>query len=157
MVSEEERRQPSQITGQLTSAAGQAAQLIASVVPSALGGDALLAQGDQLAQSGQKEVDEAKAKQALDATIDSGVGKAKSAFGYLTGDQDKQTQGNKEAESAQWSYKQATSDSIAAVPVPSAEGAKGKLESVQGMITGDQEMQRRGNERAEKAAWKDGV
>jgi hypothetical protein len=59
---------------------------------------------------------------------------------------------------AQWKYKHATSDSIlGGVPVPSAEGVKGKLESVEGMITGDQGKQQEGNIRAEKAAWKDGV
>lgn len=81
-----------------------------------------------------------------------------SGLGYITGDQAKQNEGNLEAEKAQWKYKQATSDSITdAIPVPSAEGIKGKLESVQGMVTGDQTKQQEGNLRAEKAAWKDGV
>lgn len=43
------------------------------------------------------------------------------------------------------------------VPVPSVEGVKGKVESVVGMVTGDQKKQLEGNTRAEKAAWKDGV
>ncbi|WRT66145.1 uncharacterized protein IL334_003098 [Kwoniella shivajii] len=157
MVSQEEREQPSQITGQIYSAAGIVQQTVASVIPSALGGDAILQGGKNLEQSGKLQVDEAKSKKALESTIDSGVGKAKSAFGYLTSDQEKQNQGNKESEKAQWDNKQATSDSILAVPIPSEEGLKGKLQSVQGMITGDQELQKQGNVKAEKAAWKDGV
>lgn len=75
----------------------------------------------------------------------------------MTGDQEKQTEGNTQAEKAQWDYKQATSDSIAAIPVSSLEGVKGKLESVAGAATEDSERQKEGNVRAEKAAWKDGV
>ncbi|OCF36935.1 hypothetical protein I316_01533 [Kwoniella heveanensis BCC8398] len=157
MVTQDERREPSQISGQITSAAGQVQQAIASVVPSALGGDALLQGGQNLTKSGQLEVDDAKRKKALESTIDSGVGKAKSALGYVTGDQSQQTRGNQEAERAQWDYKQATSSSAFSVPVPSEEGLKGKLQSVQGMVTGNQELQKEGNARAEKAAWKDGV
>lgn len=77
-----------------------------------------------------------------------------SAWGYVTGDQETQNKGNIQAEEAQWKYKQATDGGI---PVPSAEGVKGKLESVAGMVTGDQNKQMEGNARAEKAAWKDGV
>jgi uncharacterized protein YjbJ (UPF0337 family) len=66
------------------------------------------------------------------------------ATGYLTGNQQKQTEGNLENEKAQWEYKQATSEGIAA-------------ESVVGMVTGDQERQREGNVKAEKAAWTEGV
>lgn len=43
------------------------------------------------------------------------------------------------------------------MPIPSAEGVKGKVESVVGMVTGDQSKQIEGNTRAEKAAWRDGV
>lgn len=68
-----------------------------------------------------------------------------------------QNEGNVANEGAQWKYKQATSDSPLSVPIPSAEGVKGKLESVAGMVTGDQGKQMEGNVRAEKAAWKDGV
>ena len=81
----------------------------------------------------------------------------RSAKGYVTGDQDQQTEGNVEAEKAQWKYKQATSEGPLAVPVPSAEGVRGKVESVVGMVSGDTEKQKEGNVRAEKAAWKDGV
>lgn len=78
--------------------------------------------------------------------------------GYLTGNQEKQNEGNVEAEKAQWSYKQATTDGVlAGIPVPSLEGVKGKVESVVGMVTGDQSKQMEGNKRAETAAWKDGV
>jgi uncharacterized protein YjbJ (UPF0337 family) len=75
----------------------------------------------------------------------------------VTGNQEMQNEGNLENEGAQWKYKQATSDKAVDVPVPSAEGVKGKLESVAGMVTGDQGKQMEGNTRAEKAAWKDGV
>lgn len=68
-----------------------------------------------------------------------------------------QNKGNVENEAAQWKYKQANSDSAVSVPVPSAEGVKGKVESVVGMVTGDQSKQMEGNAKAEKAAWKDGV
>ncbi|WWC61641.1 uncharacterized protein I303_104225 [Kwoniella dejecticola CBS 10117] len=157
MVSQDERREPSQVTGQLYSAAGAAQQAVASMIPSSLGGDAILQSGQELSKSGQAEVDEAKGKKAVEATIDSGVGKAKSALGYLTSDQEQQSQGNKESEKAQWDYKQATSDSIAAIPVPSKEVLQGKIESVQGMVMGDQHKQMEGNKKAEKAAWTDGV
>lgn len=80
-----------------------------------------------------------------------------SAWGYVTGNQEMQNEGNVENEGAQWKYKQATSDNAVSVPVPSADGVKGKLESVAGMVTGDQDKQMKGNARAEKAAWKDGV
>lgn len=87
-----------------------------------------------------------------------GFGAKSRAFGYVTGDQEKQNEGNLENEKAQWKYKHATSEGVLdSVPVPSAEGVKGKLQSVQGMVTGDQELQKEGNMRAEKAAWKDGV
>lgn len=62
-----------------------------------------------------------------------------------------------ESESAQWKYKQATSDSVLAVPVPSLDGAKGKLQSAVGAATGNQALQNEGNARAEAAAWRDGV
>ena len=78
--------------------------------------------------------------------------------GYLTGDQQKQTEGNMENEKAQWEYKQATNDGLlSGIPVPSVEGVKGKVQSVVGMVTGDQAKQMEGNQRAEVSAWKDGV
>lgn len=43
------------------------------------------------------------------------------------------------------------------MPVPSVEGVKGKVESVVGMVTGDQGKQMEGNAKAEKAAWTQGV
>jgi hypothetical protein len=61
-----------------------------------------------------------------------------------------------EAEKASWDYKQASSDAPLAIPVPSVEGVKGKVESAVGMVTGDEEKQREGNMRSEGAAWKDG-
>ena len=126
---------------------------------------------------------QAKQRQATEAAVNSFTGKAQScvmssthvslhilcifqitddsrvcrAVGYLTGNQSRQTQGNLETEKAQWSYKQATSDGPIAIPLPSKEGLKGKLESVEGMVKGDMEEQTEGNIRAEKAAWKDGV
>lgn len=80
-----------------------------------------------------------------------------SGIGYITGNQEKQTQGNIDTQKAQFSYKQATSDGIGAIPVPSAEGLKGQFQSVEGILTGDQGKQLEGNTRAEKAAWRDGV
>jgi len=74
----------------------------------------------------------------------------------LTGDQSRQTEGNLEAEKASFDYKQAKSDAPFALPVPSADAAEGKLKSVAGMVTGNQELQKEGNAKAEGAAWKDG-
>ncbi|EJT45730.1 hypothetical protein A1Q2_00938 [Trichosporon asahii var. asahii CBS 8904] len=152
-MSEQNKQEPSQISGQLK---GMAEQAIGSVLPGATG-DAWIESGQKLQQEGQVEVEEAKLEAKKDATVDSAKGKAKSAFGYVTGNQEMQNEGNMQAEGAQWKYKQANSDGIASVPVPSAEGVKGKLESVAGMVTGDQSKQMEGNARAEKAAWKDGV
>ena len=80
-----------------------------------------------------------------------------SAAGYLTGNQQKQTEGNLEAEKASFEYKQATSDKPLDIPIPSAKGVEGKVESVVGMVTGDEELQKKGNLKSEKAAWTDGV
>ncbi|KAK8864190.1 hypothetical protein IAR55_001436 [Kwoniella newhampshirensis] len=157
MVTQEERVQPSQINGQLTSAQGVVEQAVGSVLPEALGSASWLESGAELQKQGQKEVEEAKAQKALGATMDSGVAKAKTAFGYLTSDQETQDQGNQESQKAQADYKQATSDKPFDIPVPSVEGMKGRLETVEGMIKGDQEKQMEGNLRVEKAAWKDGV
>ena len=74
----------------------------------------------------------------------------------MTGDQSRQTQGNLDSESASWKYKQATSDAPIAIPTPSVEGIKGKVQSGLGMVTGDEELQKKGNLKAEKAAWVDG-
>ncbi|WWD17511.1 hypothetical protein CI109_101952 [Kwoniella shandongensis] len=157
MSNQEQRVEPSQVNGQITAAQGIAQQAIGSILPESLGSAAWLESGSKLQQAGQKEVDEAKAKKAVEATVDSGVGKVKSAVGYLTSDQQTQNEGNQESQKAQAEYKQATSDKIFDVPIPSGEGLKGRLESVEGMITGDQKKQMEGNMKAEKAAWKDGV
>ncbi|WWC70437.1 uncharacterized protein I206_104388 [Kwoniella pini CBS 10737] len=157
MVTQEERKEPSQITGQLYSTIGSAQQAISSIIPSTLGGNSILKSGEELSKSGELEIKEAKNKKALESTIDSGVGKAKSALGYLTSNQETQNQGNKETEKAQWEFKQATSNSLISIPIPSKEGLEGKIESLQGMITGDQQKQMKGNKKAEKAAWTDGV
>ncbi|RSH81544.1 hypothetical protein EHS25_006166 [Saitozyma podzolica] len=173
---------PSQINGQLKAAQGTLYTAVGSVLPESAG-VSWTQSGQALVEQGQKELDEAKAAQASEATWDAGVAKLKSSFdhhhaerlirdpseylgglltppratGYLTGNQQKQTEGNLENEKAQWEYKQATSEGIAAVPIPSVEGVKGKVESVVGMVTGDQERQREGNVKAEKAAWTEGV
>ncbi|KAI9639854.1 uncharacterized protein MKK02DRAFT_40183 [Dioszegia hungarica] len=141
--------QPSQITGQL--------KAIGAVLPEAANASGWAEAGEELQHSGHSEVLDAKRRQAAEAVVDSATAKVKSGFGYITGDQSMQSRGNTEAESAQWKYKQGTSDSTLAVPVPSVEGVKGKVESVVGMVTGDQGKQMEGNQRAEKAAWKDGV
>lgn len=201
-------------------------QAIGSVIPESAGSAAWLQSGQELQEAGQKEVNDAKRRQASEAVVDSGAAKLKrwvvnlcstihqaskrgreedelagglatehvpsrsaqecrgrafsltastllqpllpglpqtsqlthiSAAGYLTGDQDLQNRGNTEAEAAQWKFKQGMSNDVLAVPVPSAEGVKGKVESVVGMVTGDQGKQLEGNKRAEKAAWTDGV
>lgn len=75
----------------------------------------------------------------------------------MTGDQQKQTEGNLAAEKASYEFKQATSKNPAAVPVPSLEGITGKIQSAVGMLTGDQGTQMDGNLKSEKAAWRDGV
>ena len=62
-----------------------------------------------------------------------------------------------ESEKASFDYKQATSNKPLDVPVPSAKGVEGKLESVAGMVVGDEELQKKGNLKSEKAAWTDGV
>ncbi|OXH42315.1 hypothetical protein J008_00079 [Cryptococcus neoformans] len=157
MCPQEQKNEPSQMTGQLNSASGLVQQAIGNILPESMGASSWAQTGHKLQREGRNEVDAAKAQKAGAATVDSGVGKVKSVFGYLTGDQEKQTEGNTQAEKAQWDYKQATSDSIAAIPVPSVEGVKGKLESVAGAATEDPERQKEGNVRAEKAAWKDGV
>lgn len=61
-----------------------------------------------------------------------------------------------EAEKASWEYKQASSDKPLDIPIPSAKGVEGKVESVVGMVTGDAEKQKQGNVKAENAAWTDG-
>ncbi|TXT04839.1 hypothetical protein VHUM_03922 [Vanrija humicola] len=149
--------EPSQISGNLKAAQGAAYSAVGAVLPSALGGDSWAESGAALSQQGQEEVDAAKGQAKTEATVDSAKAKAKSAWGTITGNQDLQTEGNAEAESAQWKYKQANSDSVLAVPVPSLDGAKGKLQSAVGAATGNQELQNEGNVRAEKAAWRDGV
>jgi hypothetical protein len=192
-------------------------QAISAIHPSAETAHEWTSAGEQLQSDGQAEINNAKQRQVVDATVDSGAAKLKSwvscpvvvrpllpflslprricvllqplppsvqgpphtstlmrfahlalhrsaqrgltpsAVGYLSGDQSRQTQGNVEAEKAQWEYKQAASSNPMAVPVPSAEGLQGKAQSVLGMVTGDAELQKEGNVRAEKAAWRDGV
>ncbi|KAL1405380.1 hypothetical protein Q8F55_009011 [Vanrija albida] len=148
---------PSQISGNLKAAQGAAYAAVGAVLPSALGGDSWAADGAQLGQEGREEVDVAKSQAAWDATADSAKAKAKSAWGTVTGDQSLQTEGNVESEAAQWKYKQATSESGLGIPVPSLDGAKGKIQSAVGIATGNQQLQNEGNARAETAAWRDGV
>ncbi|ODO08928.1 hypothetical protein L198_00667 [Cryptococcus wingfieldii CBS 7118] len=157
MASNPKTNEPSQITGQINTAIGLAEQAVGAVIHESLGSTSWTESGTALQAAGEKEVEEAKRKKAVEAGVDAGVGKVKSAVGYVTGDQSQQTQGNTQVEKAQWDYKQASSDSPLSVPVPSVEGVKGKLESVQGIVTGDAEKQKEGNVKAEKAAWKDGV
>ncbi|CAK9786455.1 hypothetical protein CC85DRAFT_287067 [Cutaneotrichosporon oleaginosum] len=156
MAENTQQTEPSQVAGQIKNAQGAVYSAVGSVLPAATG-DQWVADGTALQKEGQAEVQAAKDKAAADATVDATKAKAKSAWGYVTGNQELQTEGNVENEGAQWKYKQATSDKVVDVPVPSVEGVKGKLESVAGMVTGDQGKQMEGNARAEKAAWKDGV
>ncbi|ORY21905.1 hypothetical protein BCR39DRAFT_552669 [Naematelia encephala] len=154
---EETQPEPSQLSGQVKQIQGAVYTAIGSVLPTAANAEAWTASGQQLTEDGQQEITNAKQKQAVEATVDGATAKIKSGLGYITGDQEKQTEGNLENEQAQWSFKQATSSDAIPIPVPSSEGIKGKLESVQGIVTGDQELQKEGNIRAEKAAWTDGV
>ncbi|RXK40846.1 hypothetical protein M231_01905 [Tremella mesenterica] len=158
MSTEEDQhpRQPSQLSGQMKIVQGQIYNVTSSVLPQTYS-EQWKESGDRLIQEGETEVQKAKVDMKVESTIDSVGGKIKSMTGYLTNDQNKQIQGNVEAEKAQWKYKQASSDSPLSIPIPSEEGLKGKLESVQGIILGDQEKQKEGNIRAEKSAWKDGV
>lgn len=73
---------------------------------------------------------------------------ASSALGYITGDQQKMSEGNVRHEAAEWEYSAADGK----IPVPSLERVKGKVESAVGMATGDIEKQKEGNVRAQKAA-----
>lgn len=70
----------------------------------------------------------------------------------VTGNKDAQNDGNLKAEKAEW--KSSAADGT--IPIPSAERAKGKVESAVGMVTGDSEKQTQGNLRAEKAEWTQG-
>ncbi|BEI89126.1 uncharacterized protein CcaverHIS019_0204880 [Cutaneotrichosporon cavernicola] len=155
-MTEKQQTEPSQVAGQLKNAQGAMYNAVGSVLPASTG-DQWAQDGTALQNQGQAEVQAAKDKAASDATVDAAKAKAKSTWGYVTGNQEMQSEGNVENEGAQWKYKQATSDKAVDIPVPSGEGVKGKIESVVGMVTGDQGKQMEGNMRAEKAAWKDGV
>ncbi len=52
-------------------------QAIGSVIPESAGSSDWLESGSELQQQGQAEVDEAKRKQAIEATVDSATGKLK--------------------------------------------------------------------------------
>jgi len=146
-----------QLEGHAKALQGAAYQAIGNIHPDEDEAKSWTESGKDLESLGKKETAYAKQRQMAEATIDSGVAKVKTALGYATGNQDMQTQGNVEAEKAQWEFKQATSKNPFAVPVPSVEGVMGKLQSAVGALTGDAEVQKDGNLTAEKAAWKDGV
>lgn len=88
-MSEQNKQEPSQISGQLKVCSvtesqltpqnlqGMAEQAIGSVLPGATG-DAWIESGQKLQQEGQVEVEEAKLEAKKDATVDSAKGKAKS-------------------------------------------------------------------------------
>ena len=78
-------------------------------------------------------------------SVMSGADTIPSAAGMLTGNQDRQTQGNLDSEAASWKYKQGSSDSPLAVRTPSVEGVKGKVQTAVGMVTGDAGLQKEGN------------
>jgi len=146
-----------QMEGHAKALGGAAQQTLSSVIPDSDLSRSVKEAGAAMQDEGEKETTYAQRRQMAEATIDSGVAKLKSAVGYVTGNQEQQTQANLDAEKAQWEFKQASSDAPVAVPVPSLEGLAGKAQSVVGAVIGDQEMQKEGNWRAEKAAWKDGV
>ncbi|SCV72977.1 BQ2448_6902 [Microbotryum intermedium] len=133
-------------------------------------------QGQEMLDQGTQDLEEAQQKAKHEAAIQSVGGKLQSsvlacsvqprssiirpwyssftldrfsAYGFITGDQEMASQGNKKAEAAEW--KAALADGQ--LPKVSLERAKGKVESAFGMVTGDIEKQQQGNMRAEKAAW----
>ncbi|KAI5481133.1 hypothetical protein MNV49_005568 [Pseudohyphozyma bogoriensis] len=133
--------QPSLIHGHLNQAKGVVYQAIGG-----LSGDpAWTEEGDQAAKDGADELKQVKDK----AWADRVGGKAQSAWGMATDDQDALEKGNVAVEENEW--KGALADST--IPVPSWERIKGKVESAVGMVTGDTEKQAAGNRRAEAAEW----
>lgn len=88
-MSEQNKQEPSQISGQLKVCSeadrlltpqniqGLAEQAVGSVLPGATG-DAWIQSGEKLQKEGQVEVEEAKIEARKDATVDSAKGKAKS-------------------------------------------------------------------------------
>ncbi|KAF8585075.1 hypothetical protein K439DRAFT_1410237 [Ramaria rubella] len=148
MTSQPSSLEPSKVTGKLKQAQGTVYQAIGA----ATGGIEWTKDGEKIQQDGAKEVDEARGVAQREAVRDRLYGKAQSAWGMVTGDQDKQTEGNMRAEKAEW--KSAIADGE--LPTVSAERMEGKLESALGMATGNQEKQREGNIKAEKAEWTKG-
>ncbi|BGP51600.1 hypothetical protein JCM10450v2_007550 [Rhodotorula kratochvilovae] len=144
-----QQEQPSQLSGQAKSAQGALYQAVGALPGTE---ESWAAQGAQLAQEGQDEVEAARAQQRGEAAVERVEGKVQSAWGMLTGDQDTLSKGNVKAEKGEW--KGAAAEGT--VPLPSAERVKGKVESAVGMVTGDVDKQKEGNLRAEKAEWTQG-
>ncbi|KAK4048499.1 hypothetical protein OIV83_004667 [Microbotryomycetes sp. JL201] len=148
MSSEQREAGPSQVQGTIKTLQGQAYQAVGAVSSDPSWTD----RGKELQEQGEREVKEAQENAKAEATKDRWMGKAQSAFGFMTGDQEAATEGNKKAEQAEW--KQAAADGT--VPMPSKDRVMGKAESAMGMVTGDIDKQQQGNMRAEKAEWTKG-
>ncbi|KAK4699101.1 hypothetical protein P7C70_g7167, partial [Phenoliferia sp. Uapishka_3] len=139
---------PSQVSGAIKTAQG--------VLYSGVGGissdPSWHEEGEALKQEGAEETEAAKKAARDEATGERLEGKAQSAWGMVTGNQETMKEGNLKAEKAEW--KKAAAEGT--VPTMSAERAKGKVESAIGMVTGDKDKQASGNIRAEKAEWTQG-
>jgi len=147
-TSDESSSEPSQIMGQLNQLKGTAYQAVGTVTGSAEWTESSV----KSREDGKGEVEEARSIAQGEATRDRWYGKGQSALGMLTGDQDKQSEGNVRAEQAEWKGAVARGE----LPSVSGERMKGKLESAVGMATGNQDKQNEGNVRAEKAEWMKG-
>jgi len=146
--SENSSSEPSQIIGQLNQLKGSAYQAIGTVTGSSEWSES----GVKSQEDGKNETEEARGIAQGEATRDRLYGKGQSALGMVTGNQEKQNEGNVRAEKAEWKGAIAHGE----LPSVSAERMKGKLESAVGMATGNQEKQKEGNMRAEKAEWTQG-
>ncbi|KAM0785998.1 hypothetical protein ACM66B_006816 [Microbotryomycetes sp. NB124-2] len=140
--------EPSQIQGALKSLQGQAYQAVGAVSSD----PSWKEQGQRLQEEGQQELDEAREQAKAEATKDRWTGKAQSAYGFVTGDQETAKEGNAKAEAAEW--KQAAAEGQ--LPSVSIDRLKGKVESAYGMVTGDIDKQQEGNTKAEIAEWTKG-
>ncbi|BEJ11989.1 hypothetical protein CspHIS471_0204490 [Cutaneotrichosporon sp. HIS471] len=103
-MAEKQQTEPSQVAGQLKNAKGAMYSAVGSVVPGSTG-DHWAQDGTALQNQGHAEVQAAKDKAASDATVDAVKAKAKSAWGYVTGNQEMQSEGNVENEGSAASNK----------------------------------------------------
>ncbi|GAA6039384.1 hypothetical protein JCM8097_002827 [Rhodosporidiobolus ruineniae] len=148
---QQEQSEPSQLTGQLKQLQGQAYSAVAALPGTDTA--AWTSSAEALHQAGEREVEEAQARQKSEGEWERVGGKVQSAYGMMVGDQDAQNEGNLKAEKGEW---RASVLGEGEVPSVSGERVKGKVESAIAMVTGDQAKQNEGNLRAEKAEWTQG-